>query len=273
VGVILALAVSIAAAADDDALIFGVLTPKCFNTFFVEFNLLDVECIKASISKALSYAIIGGAFVLKMPQILNIVKNQDTRGLASISLYMDVAAFLPAPTYNILNGNDFSTYGEAIVVLVENVIVVMVFWYYSPTQPKEGAEQRPSFTTMVGIAVSGVVLTASLMFMPESLWWTQPSIGVVFTIVSRLPQIYTNFSNGHTGQLAVVTWLLNFVGALARVLTCLTEKGISEASRPWLVGSFGIGASLSATILLQIGMYWGTTKKVLATQQSEKKTK
>ena len=33
----------------------------------------------------------------------------------------------------------------------------------------------------------------------------------------------TNYKNGHTGQLAVITWLLNFVGAIARVFTTMQD--------------------------------------------------
>ena len=236
----------------------------CFDTFFVKFNLLDVPCITASISKLLSYAIIAGAILLKLPQIMNIVSNKDTRGLASMLLYLDVASFLPSPAYNILNGNDFATYGEACIVLVENILVVLIFWYFSPTKAVQGgAETRPSLPTMAGIAFAGVAMMVGLFSMPQSLWWTMPSIGVIFTI-GGVPQIYTNFVNGHTGHLSVITWLLNFVGALARVLTTLKEPGISESSRPWLIASFGIGASLSAAVLIQIALYWSTTKKVLA---------
>merc|ERR1711934_1348421 len=118
-------------------------------------------------------------------------------------MYMDVAAFLPAPVYNILNQNAFSTYGEALVVLAENVGLVLLFWYYCP------AQERPSSVGMLGIAGCGVALTAGFFWLPEHLWWTMPGIGVVFTILTRVPQIYTNYGNGHTGQLAIVTWVLN----------------------------------------------------------------
>jgi len=270
--VLLAPIAVLAAETTPEALIFGVFTEKCFDTFFAQFDLFNMGCIKSTISKLLSFAIIAGSFLLKLPQILNIVSNADTSGLSSLSLYMDVASFLPSPIYNYLNGNDFATYGEACVVLVENIIVVLVFWHFSPKEAKPGLEACPSLTTRFGCMVAAVVLAASLFFMPESLWWTQPSIAMGFTITARVPQIMTNFKNGHTGQLAIITWLLNFAGALARVLTTIAEPGISESSRPWLLFSFGTGATLSFIVILQIGMYWKKTQEVLA-QAKEEKTK
>lgn len=42
-------------------------------------------------------------------------------------------------------------------------------------------------------------------------------------ILSRIPQIVSNFKAKSTGQLALLTWLLNFGGSAARVFTTLQE--------------------------------------------------
>ena len=41
--------------------------------------------------------------------------------------------------------------------------------------------------------------------------------------MSRLPQIYTNFRNKSTGQLAFFTFFLGFAGSAARLATVLVE--------------------------------------------------
>merc|ERR1711965_428165 len=120
----LVLVISVMADTGATAMKFYVFTEKCYENYFVNFDFFDISCFKSTINKALSYAIIGGAFALKLPQMHNIYKDSSVAGLNGISLYMDVASFLPAPIYNILNNNAFSTYGEALVVLVENVILV-----------------------------------------------------------------------------------------------------------------------------------------------------
>ena len=98
-----------------------------------------------------------------------------------------------------------------------------------------------------------------------------PGIGIVLTVFTRIPQIWTNYSNGHTGQLAILTWILNWGGALARVFTTMQDPGISEASRPALLAGFGIGCTLSFIIILQIVVYRSATQKKLAEVAKNKK--
>ena len=96
--------------------------------------------------------------------MLNIIKAKDTTGLSEIAFYMDVGAFLPTPIYNILNGNAFSTYGEALVVLVENIILVFLYWLY--VKPSEAPSMLKKII-VVAVAVAG---TYGMFLLPESLW-------------------------------------------------------------------------------------------------------
>ena len=120
--------------------------------------------LRSSISKLLSYVIIGGAFALKLPQMYKIVKSRDTTGLSEIAFYMDVGSFIPSPIYNILNGNAFSTYGEGLVVLVENVMLVFLYWSY--VKPAEAPGALKKIAILVGYCVAGY----GMFLLPEDLW-------------------------------------------------------------------------------------------------------
>ena len=102
---------------------FFIFTETCFEEYFQNFNFFDIDCLRQTISKAINLGIIAGAFIFKIPQVLNIIVAQDVKGLSGASLYMDVASFLPITVFNILNGNDFVTYGEQLVVLVQNILI------------------------------------------------------------------------------------------------------------------------------------------------------
>lgn len=73
---------------------------------------------------------------------------------------------------------------------------------------------------------------------------------------SRLPQIWSNFSSGSTGQLSVITFFLNFAGSCARVFTTM-----QETSDPTLLVGFASGAVLNGILLAQIFWYWSSDKK------------
>ena len=64
-------------------------------------------------------------------------------------------------------------------------------------------------------------------------------------------QIWANFSNGHTGQLSVISQSLIAFGSLARVFTTIQETGDML-----MTSQFVLACSLNCLILGQIFWYW-----------------
>eukprot|EP00949_MAST-11_sp_MAST-11-sp1_P004557 g4557.t1 len=228
-----------------------IFTHECFETYFKEFDFLDEACFKSTLSTGLSFAVILGSVILKLPQILNILRSKSVEGLAPASLYMDVLAFVPVPTYAILRGNAFMTYGEGLIVIVQNMLIVLLLWQYS--------KNPPSWLTRLFYAFAFVGIVYAAFHLPEEFWPLLPGAATTLAICSRIPQIFANFRNGHTGQLALLTWLLNFVGAGARVFTSWQEtKDLN------LVISYSLPAVCSLVIILQIFCFWSATAKANA---------
>lgn len=71
--------------------------------------------------------------------------------------------------------------------------------------------------------------------------------------------------SGHTGQLSLVTVLLQFGGAAARVATTLSETGDQ-----WVLVEHGLAASLNGLIFLQILLYWSATEAANAAGKAKK---
>ncbi|EEY65195.1 uncharacterized protein PITG_22638, partial [Phytophthora infestans T30-4] len=107
----------------DDELVLGLFTPRCFEAFVTHHDFGHVECIKAVISKGLSYAIITGSLILKLPQILKILSAKDVTGLTPSAFYMEVVLYLSSTIYNVLRGYPLSTWGENVVILAQNIIL------------------------------------------------------------------------------------------------------------------------------------------------------
>ena len=117
------------------------------------------------------------------------------------------------------NGNDFVTYGEQLVVLTQNILIVALFWYYLPTT------EKPSILFMLSVATTIFGSGFGLLYgLPPMLWWILPICSSVFNIMSRIPQIATNFANKHTGRLSVITWFLQVGGSLEGFFTNLQER-------------------------------------------------
>ncbi|ETV70355.1 hypothetical protein, variant 2 [Aphanomyces astaci] len=195
-------------------LLYGVFTPQCFDAYFTRFDFLQVECGKAVVSKLLGYLIIVGSFILKLPQILKIVAAGNVAGLNPSSFYLEVITFQASVVYNVLRGYPISSWGESAVILIQNVILVLLLWYYS------GAAKS---TQLVGV-VAFVALGAGMFYLPSEFDWVLPSAGIPLSVMARIPQILSNFKQGHTGQLAFLTLFLNFGGSAARLFTTLQVR-------------------------------------------------
>jgi mannose-P-dolichol utilization defect protein 1 len=78
---------------------------------------------------------------------------------------------------------------------------------------------------------------------------------ILLSIWSRLPQIVLNIRQGHTGQLALVTFALSGLGNLARVFTTIKQTPNDTIS----LFSMVVAAALNFTLVAQIYVYWGAT--------------
>jgi PQ loop repeat len=69
----------------------------------------------ALISEALGLGIVLGSIMVKMPQILAVVRAGSAEGLNPLSFELETAGLAIAATYGALNKLAFSAYGESAV--------------------------------------------------------------------------------------------------------------------------------------------------------------
>lgn len=98
------------------------------------------------------------------------------------------------------------------------------------------------------------------------MWQLVQKSNLMLLVLSRIPQIITNFTNKSTGQLAFLTFLLNFVGGIARLGTVLVETSDFMYQLQFMVG-----VSLSGIIIFQFFLYWNSEKTKVATSSKGQK--
>ena len=103
-------------------------------------------------------------------------------------------------------------------------------------------------------SVSGLVLQRGV---PPKYLYVLGASPIVLSLWSRVPQIFLNFRQGHTGQLALITLALSGLGNLARVFTTLKQTPDDTIS----VVSMVISAVLNFSLVFQILFYWKATAK------------
>lgn len=188
---------------ESSELVFGVFTPACFDAFFTQHDFANVACLKLVVSKALGYAIITGSLILKLPQILKILSAKDVTGLTPASFYMEVLLYVSSTIYNVLRGYPVSTWGENLVILVQNVVLVLLLWaYYTP---------KIAYATRFGLIVLFAALTAGMLLTPPEYQWALASAGIPVSIVARIPQVIMTV-HGMYGNTIIKGYVVNTHG-------------------------------------------------------------
>lgn len=228
----------------------AVIGEKCVSSLLENLNIHDVDCIKYSVSKGLGLGIVLGGSIVKVPQILTILKNGSAQGLSLTSYLLETLSYFITLSYNLRQGNPFSTFGEIMFICIQNIIILSLIFYY-------GGKGGLLVGTLAGLSTLLYSLNNE-EWVPQVLMSSLYAATIPLSLASKVPQIYTNFSNKSTGQLSVFTVVNYFAGSAARVFTTMTELDDTLM----LFGNV-LATTFNAILVLQVIMYWGrkpTTK-------------
>ncbi|KAM4676836.1 mannose-P-dolichol utilization defect 1 protein [Discoglossus pictus] len=222
-----------------------ILPEKCYDEFFLHLNLLDVFCLKILLSKVLGIGIIAGSVMVKVPQIVKILKAGTAEGLSFQSVLLELLAITGTMVYSITREFPFSSWGETLFLMVQTLIVGFLIQHLGG-RTTTGILFLGAYFVLLGILLSPVV--------PMAIITALQAINMPAVIISRLIQAVTNYRNGHTGQLSVVTVTLLFLGSLARIFTSIQETGDPLMSLTYIVSS-----TCNGVILSQLIYYWNVS--------------
>lgn len=225
---------------------------KCYVSLVEDLNIHDKACIKYTISKGLGLGIVLGGSIVKVPQILTILRNHSAKGLSNTSYLLETCSYLITLSYHLRSGNPFSTFGEIMFICIQNVIILSLMFYY-------GRQSSLLVTTLLGLAGLFYTLNNQLL-VSQVMMNTLYAITIPLSLASKVPQIYTNFTNKSTGQLSVFTVVNYLAGSAARVFTTYAELD----DMLMLFGNL-LAAIFNAILVLQVVLYWnkgvGASKK------------
>jgi len=238
----------------------GLMTMECFNELVVKANFGHSACLKAVVAKGLGFAIVAGALLVKLPQVFKLLGSGSAEGLSFLGVFLELLAVTLNAGYSYNQGFPFSAYGEAIFLSLQtSLIAFLVLW-------------------LSGNTIGSVLFTAAFAglayalaqpgLVPEQWLWYGQAANIPMVVVGKLIQIITNFRNGHTGQLSVVTVFLLFAGSVARIFTSIQETGDQM-----LIMSFVVSTVANGILFLQVVMYWKATQKALQKKKVNEKKK
>jgi len=222
----------------------GFMGESCFKEMILHQNLFHMPCLRALVSKFLSFGIVAGALVYKVPQILKIAHNRSAKGVALLAVLLELLSVTISFSYNFNKGFPFMTYGEAVFVAAFDLVIICQILTF-----EHGGLGTKGFGGLALYAAATYALLGGII--PMSLLQILQGCVIPIIIASRVPQIWENFNNKSTGQLSFITWFLNFAGSAARIFTTLQE--VNDAL---VLLGFIASALLNGIIVCQIILYW-----------------
>ncbi len=206
-------------------------------------------------SKAVGYLIIVFAAIVKVPQLIRLVQNWSTHGLVFFSVLAELVMNLVNVSYGVSQGTAFSLYGENVGLAIQNVMVAGLMLAIGMDSGSRGRNWA-MLAAVGGIGV--VLLTPGLT--PALVLNNAMAIQSGMLVMSRVPQIMSNFRLKSTGNLAMLPFVMAFVGNVMRMLTILKES----RDQAFLAASF-VPILLNGTIVTQFILYYrNVTDKVKA---------
>lgn len=206
----------------------------------------------------LNYSMFVGGILVKLPQIINILRTMTVKGFSEVSLATEFLACLSYCAYNLKMGFPFKTWGEMALIAVQVGIQMSLYW--SLTTEKISVAPRAACILLTTLAVYALMQD---LLPPEFL----PILGMVPSVlgsVARVPQIILNFRQGHTGNQSVITWGMSAAGNVIRVITTLAALG----DMVLLAGHLCAGL-LNLTLVSQILFYWKHTQEVVWSKKDD----
>jgi len=117
------------------------------------------------------------------------VAAKSVAGINRFMFYFEIFLYLHNSAYAIHKGFPFSIYGENLIMMFQNYILIMLIWTYE----KEVHMFEKIFTCIFITLYSFMLYDDKLI--SEQVWVVLTSSQALFILCSRLPQIRTNYNN------------------------------------------------------------------------------
>ncbi|KAK9378290.1 uncharacterized protein V2V93DRAFT_376291 [Kockiozyma suomiensis] len=232
----------------------SILGPDCYSLLIHDLAFLQQAppypepltiCLKFAISKAIGLAIVGASSIIKLPQLIKLLRSKSAAGVSVVGTMLEAASYLIMFAYAARLSFPFSTYGEQSFLFIQDILVAVLLLIYSAQT-----------LLAVGILLPAVAAASYYLLLASP----GPSLATLQTLqaatiplglFSKLPQIVTILREKSTGQLSAVSVFAYFFGSLARVFTTLQEVDDNII----LLG-VGLGAVLNFVLVVLMIMYW-----------------
>ncbi|KAH8740153.1 MPU1p [Cryptosporidium ryanae] len=199
--------------------------------------------------KLISYIIIVGSGIVKIPQIIKILRSKSTKGISSFGIYIEILSSCIYSFSNFRFNVPWLLWADSAFIGLQNLAILILCIRYSGDKEKKtkGSIQfnhvfyLTSITLLIAALYQNLINIIILRYLSIS--------PLIFVVLSRVPQIVKCYIESSTGQLSFISFFLLTGGSWSRVATVLFSQSKSNSI---LLLTNVISALLNTIPLMQI---------------------
>jgi len=184
---------------------------------------------------ACSWISILGSLVVKIPQIVAVLRAGSVRGLSLQSLLLEMTGFSINFSYNAAHQYPLDTYGEFALLLAQDLVLLLLFVQLTGRRPLPwlaGVAAAAGGIYAVSTRVVPLTVAKMLILMALPLGWS-----------SKVVQLRAILSSRDARSVSLLTWTLAALTCGTRIVTTLA--GTQDAT---LLTCFVVNMLLSSVI-------------------------
>ncbi|CAK9798127.1 Solute carrier family 66 member 3 [Anthophora quadrimaculata] len=197
----------------------------------------------------LSLVTIGMCFILKIPQILNLLTAKSADQISVVGLLLELTSYTVMTSYNFTNGYSLLSYLEyPIILLQEYVLIFLVLKYLNKIN---------TFSILVSVFYFILSISFAMQLIPKAVLMILAPLCTPISLSSKLVQLVAIFQAKNADTVSPITWFISAFTNLTRVFTIWMDS-----ADMLLLGNFGMSVILSTSIMLSAIYYrWNRVKQ------------
>jgi len=200
---------------------------------------LDLEML---ISKALSFTVIGGSCLGKLPQVAAVWRAHSAEGISRISIWTETVSMGVQLAYNVVRCTPWTTFAEIAILFPQLLLLTLVVaWADGSLGPRVWLADLFLCLGVTAMALGWVSTTFTA---------AAYAANALCGLVAVLPQVIINYRNKSTGQLSFLVTAMTFGGTSARLFTTFVEVDDLPLQLTMM-----LNWTLVSTLMLQFAVY------------------
>ncbi|XP_044749650.1 solute carrier family 66 member 3 [Coccinella septempunctata] len=188
------------------------------------------------ISDTLSVITILTCFILKIPQILRILKMKNAIGVSLIGLLMELSSYTVMMSYNFRNGYAILSYMEYPIILIQELILIICVMHYKKCYNIYGLiGSMCYFTCTIGL----------LSIVPKGVLTYLVPLCTPVGASSKVIQLIEIIRTKNSESVSLLTWFISAFTNFTRIFTIFVDS--ADAA---LLLNFSINVFLSTSVFL-----------------------